>query len=218
LTALRGLTNPALRATFSNQARWEDCAAKAGLTPDSTVAVIPADSREAVAPLIGFRHIAGIKKWDAFARARYVTQLVDIDGESFDSTAELVSVTTTSVKSFYRNATVLRQAHDLFGLDARAAIAKGWPRIMVLNRAGADRRRDRLLAGVPTKPGYDRDEYPMAAGGGRGPAGLRRGKDPVGWRADVRLVPSGENRGAGSVVGIKLRRYCDGTRFRYARF
>jgi hypothetical protein len=58
----------------------------------------------------------------------------------------------------------------------RAAIAHGWPRVMVLNRRGADRRRDRLLAGIPTKAGFDRDEYPMAAGRGRGAAGLRRGR------------------------------------------
>ena len=37
----------------------------------------------------------------------------------------------------------------------------------------------------------------------------------IGWRADVAYVPSGENRGHGSVLGIKLRRFCDGTRFRY---
>jgi hypothetical protein len=31
----------------------------------------------------------------------------------------------------------------------------------------------------------------------------------------VRYVPSAENRSHGSVLGIKLRRFCDGTRFRY---
>jgi hypothetical protein len=33
--------------------------------------------------------------------------------------------------------------------------------------------------------------------------------------ADVAYVPSAENRSHGSRLGIKLRRYCDGTRFRY---
>jgi hypothetical protein len=28
-------------------------------------------------------------------------------------------------------------------------------------------------------------------------------------------VPSSENRSHGSTLGIKLRRFCDGTRFRY---
>jgi hypothetical protein len=46
------------------------------------------------------------------------------------------------------------------------AIAKGWPRVMIVNRKGTDKRRDRLLALVPTKPGFDRDEYPAAVGKG----------------------------------------------------
>ncbi len=84
----------------------------------------------------------------------------------------------------------------------RAALRRGWPRTLVLNRRGADARRDRLLGDLPTRAGYDRDEYPPALGRGR-------------WKADVRYVPSSENRSHGSTLGIKLRRFCDGTRFRY---
>jgi hypothetical protein len=40
-----------------------------------------------------------------------------------------------------------------------AAVKRGWPRVMVLNRKGADERRDRLLKGVPIRSGFDRDEY-----------------------------------------------------------
>jgi hypothetical protein len=94
------------------------------------------------------------------------------------------------------------------------ALRKGWPRILVLNRRGADARRERLLAGFPTRHGYDRDEYPPAVGRGLG-EGLMRGVNPAGWLADVEYVPSGENRSHGSTMGIKLRRFCDGTRFRY---
>ena len=95
-----------------------------------------------------------------------------------------------------------------------AALRKGWPRTLVLNRRGAEARRDRLLASFPTRRAFDRDEYPPAVGRGRGP-GLERGVNPRGWRADVRYVPSHENRSQGSTMGIKLRRFCDGTRFRY---
>jgi hypothetical protein len=94
------------------------------------------------------------------------------------------------------------------------ALRRGWPRTLVLNRRGADARRDRLLAPYPTRPGRDRDEYPPAVGRGKG-AGLERGVNPTGWRADVRYVPSGENRSHGSTMGAKLRRFCDGTHFRY---
>ena len=95
-----------------------------------------------------------------------------------------------------------------------AALRNGWPRTLVLNRVGAAARRERLLAPYPTRPGLDRDEYPPAVGRGKGP-GLERGVKPRGWRADVRYVPSHENRSHGSTMGIKLRRFCNGTRFRY---
>jgi hypothetical protein len=97
---------------------------------------------------------------------------------------------------------------------ARAAIRRGWPEVLVLNRDDADDRRRRLLASVPTRDGYDRDEYPPAVGRGQG-ADLARGTGPRGWKADVAYVPSSENRSHGSRLGIKLRRFCDGTRFRY---
>ena len=89
---------------------------------------------------------------------------------------------------------------------------------MVLNRKGTDARRDRLLEGIPTKAGFDRDEYPAAVGRGRANGtsrGLIRGINPVGWLADVLYVPSSENRSHGSSLGAKLRRFCNGTKFRY---
>lgn len=99
------------------------------------------------------------------------------------------------------------------------AVRKGWPRVTVLNRPGADDRRERLLEGIPTRRAYDRDEYPAAVGRGR-PDGssraLTRGSNPRGWKADVAYVPSRENRSHGSTLGGKLGRYCNGTRFRYA--
>jgi hypothetical protein len=100
-----------------------------------------------------------------------------------------------------------------------AAVKKAWPRVMVLNRKGADERRDRLLEGFPTRPGLDRDEYPAAVGRGKpngDKRGLVRGINPVGWMADVAYVPSRENRSHGSSLGAKLRGFCNGTRFEYA--
>ncbi len=94
------------------------------------------------------------------------------------------------------------------------ALRSGWPATLMLKRSGASERRDRLLSGVPTRKGYDRDEYPPAVGRGVG-AGLMRGVNPVGWMASVMLIPSGENRSHGAVMGAKLRGLCSGTKFRY---
>jgi hypothetical protein len=99
-----------------------------------------------------------------------------------------------------------------------AAVKRGWPRVMVLNRKGADERRDRLLDGFATRPGLDRDEYPAAVGRGKPNGNLRglvRGTNPIGWMADVAYVPSRENRSHGSSLGAKLRGFCDGARFQY---
>jgi hypothetical protein len=96
----------------------------------------------------------------------------------------------------------------------RASIRRGWPRIYVLNRRGADARRERLLEHYPTKDGYDRDEVPPAVGRGRG-KGLERGRHPRGWKADVRYVPSSENRSHGASLGAKVNGLCNGVRFRY---
>jgi hypothetical protein len=99
------------------------------------------------------------------------------------------------------------------------AVGRGWPRVMVINRKGADDRRDRLLEGFPTRPGFDRDEYPAAVGRGKANGdkrGLVRGINPVGWMVDVAYVPSSENRSHGSSLGAKLHGFCDGTRFQYA--
>jgi hypothetical protein len=96
----------------------------------------------------------------------------------------------------------------------RAAVRRGWPVRLVLNRRGADARRDRLLEDIPTKDGFDRDEYPPTVGRGKG-KGLERGRHPRGWKADVRYVPSSENRSHGASLGAKLADFCNGTRFRY---
>lgn len=101
---------------------------------------------------------------------------------------------------------------------ALSAIADGWPRTLVLNRPGADARRDRLLRGIVSRSEFDRDEYPPAVGRGRANgrlSGLVRGRAPLGWMGSFAYVSSSENRSHGAVLGAKLRRFCNGTRFRY---
>jgi len=82
------------------------------------------------------------------------------------------------------------------------AIVAGEAALLHIDRAGADQNRSQSLAGIPTKPGYDRDEYP--------PAVSREG----GYGASVRYVPSADNRGAGSVMGAQLSGWCEGQPFR----
>lgn len=85
----------------------------------------------------------------------------------------------------------------------QAAIAAGESAVCTIDRNGADQNREESLAGIPTKVGYDRDEWPMAMceEGGEG--------------ADVAYVPYSDNRGSGAWVGNRLEEYTDGTRVRF---
>ena len=62
----------------------------------------------------------------------------------------------------------------------RGALRRGWPRRLVLNRPGADARRDRLVEDYPTREGRDRDEYPPTVGRGKGKASSAEGTRAAG--------------------------------------
>lgn len=96
----------------------------------------------------------------------------------------------------------LDDAKDAKTIDhARAAVRRGQPRILHLDRKDADAHRAASLRGIPTEPGMDRDEYPPAATveGGAG--------------ADVAYVPPSDNRSAGAIMRAQLAPFCDGQAF-----
>ncbi len=84
-------------------------------------------------------------------------------------------------------------------LHIYGAIEQGHSNVCTIDRTGAEANRKKSLAGIDTKKGYDRDEWPMAMckEGGEG--------------ASVAYVASSDNRGAGSWVGHQLSDYPDGT-------
>jgi YD repeat-containing protein len=74
-------------------------------------------------------------------------------------------------------------------------------RLLTVDRGGAAARRRAALAGTPSKPGFDRDEYP--------PALTRQG----GSGATTSYVSPSENRSAGAYLRDQLRDVEDGERF-----
>jgi len=72
-----------------------------------------------------------------------------------------------------------------------------------IDRENEELHRSQSLAGFPTKPGYDRDEYP--------PAMSREGRTG----ARVRYVTPSDNRGAGATMGNALEDYCEDQPFRF---
>lgn len=98
---------------------------------------------------------------------------------------------------YTRDKNILQHAWD--------AWAKGQPVRLHIAREKADAHRSASLRGIPTKPGYDRDEYP--------PAMSREG----GQGADVRYVRSAENRRTGNEMREQLQGYPDGQCFEYEK-
>jgi hypothetical protein len=84
-----------------------------------------------------------------------------------------------------------------------AAILVGESSICTIDRDGADANRSASLSGIPTKDGYDRDEWPMAM------------CDEGGKGASVAYVELSDNRGSGSWVGNALADYPNGTRVKF---
>jgi len=80
------------------------------------------------------------------------------------------------------------------------------PRLLTLERDNADGRRRQDLRGIPTRAGFDRDEYPPAVS-------QESGLHTDGHRSSVAYVPSAENRSGGSVLGRALSGFCDGQKF-----
>ncbi|WP_448640740.1 hypothetical protein [Geodermatophilus sp. URMC 63] len=131
LLALTLLLDEGFRNEVEVDDAWDDLAAS--LTEDRRqgLRVVPVQvvaDRDEAAPVIGFRHIVGIKKWDAYEKAAFVKQLVarqaDQAGSTDDGVFQSVSVLTgespTRIRTYIRDYTLLKQA-EAAGTDVTAA-------------------------------------------------------------------------------------------------
>jgi hypothetical protein len=139
-------------------------------------------------------------KGSNYVPLRVVSESLGADAK-WDSVARTITITSKDQTTTYDFTLIF--ASDKYPKTAahiEAAIAKGESAVCTIDREGADENRSESLKGIPTKDGYDRDEWPMAmcAEGGTG--------------ADVAYVELSDNRGSGSWVGNQLEEYTNGTR------
>lgn len=101
---------------------------------------------------------------------------------------------------------IRRSQHPAAAEHIEHAQRHGQPTVLHIDRSGADARRRASIGTVnrETRPatGYDRDEYP--------PAFTREG----GSNSNVRFIPAGDNRGAGSSIRQQTRDVADGQKIR----
>jgi hypothetical protein len=107
---------------------------------------------------------------------------------------------TTSSTSYEKVIYIPSERYPETAEHVREAEKKGESSICTIDRKDVKEHRKESLAGIETKAGYDRDEFPMAmcSEGGQG--------------ADVKLVHSSDNRGEGSWVSHQLSGLSDGTK------
>ncbi len=85
------------------------------------VTVYQVASREEARPFIGFKHINGPAKWDAYAKARFAADWYRHEGVTLEQIAEAVGDRHATVKRMVSAMYVLEQAsqEDLFQIDDR---------------------------------------------------------------------------------------------------
>jgi len=76
--------------------------------------------RSDVIPYMGVRHIVGIQKWDAYAKARYIANLIDL-GKTLSDVETQVGDSQGSVRKNYISYKLLQQARDEFDYDTKLA-------------------------------------------------------------------------------------------------
>jgi len=125
-----------------------------------------------------------------------VSQFVDLDGIDGLNGRTALQVDNSAEATLYFPA----ERYPETAQHIQEAIDAGESAVCTIDRENADQRRKASLRGIPTKKGYDRDEWPMAmcAEGGEG--------------ADVKYIDPSDNRGAGSWVSGQLDKYANGTR------
>jgi len=118
LAAIKFLLEEDLRRQAEDPDAWEALAKR--LEEDlSEVPVVIYKSRHEVTTALGYRHIAGILKWNPLAKARFIGKLVEQSGKEADF-AEIARETgsrSDHIRKQYITYRAYLQAKDVFGID-----------------------------------------------------------------------------------------------------
>jgi hypothetical protein len=96
--------NPASR-------KWQEISESASPSPDlfSKVPYILVENRRDIQAFLGFRHVTGIKQWDADEKAYFIAKLIDEEGLTYSQVMRQIGSTTPAVRRHYIAYRVLLQ-------------------------------------------------------------------------------------------------------------
>lgn len=109
LTALLGLSHPAIRQEFADPTRWEAVAEKAAISPDVIVPIIVHKDRAATHVEVSRAHVVGKLAWRPYMQARFIAARV-AEGRSIAEVAELIGITKSKAADLYRDQAIVAQA------------------------------------------------------------------------------------------------------------
>jgi hypothetical protein len=167
LVAVKLLRDEALRQAVGASEIWSTLAGelagnaeRLGHLEELPCQVVP--SRADAAPVIGYRHIVGILKWDAYEKAAFVVRLLrEGDGREFQAVADLTGESPNRIRRYLRDFVLLEQA-DGQGLNAARAKESFGRLERALNTRGVRRY---IGATLPTDIAEDADSaYQEPAG------------------------------------------------------
>lgn len=70
------------------------------------------DSRQEIEAFLGFRHVTGIKQWNAEEKAQYIAQLIDEEGMTYQEVMRKIGSKTPTVRQNYISYRLLLQMED----------------------------------------------------------------------------------------------------------
>jgi len=126
LAALKFLTKSKARAASKKPDLWNELSTEAEKKGTmSSLLLIPVvihNDREEVRGILGFRHITGIKKWNAFMKARFINRLIETrEGATLSGIAREVGAWVATIRNNYVAYRVYLQAKDDFSIDTSKA-------------------------------------------------------------------------------------------------
>jgi hypothetical protein len=116
LAALKLLLNPSLRKKLRVTNFPEAPAAR--LKELTEVPTVTYPSRDRIVPYLGFRHITGVKKWEPYAKARYIDSLLR-SGVTIEQIEESIGDNARTVRKLYQSYVVYRQIEDDLEMDTK---------------------------------------------------------------------------------------------------
>lgn len=114
LSTAKILRDSTLRQEFKIRS-WPEIT-EAVRTDLAILPVIVYPTRNEVLPYLGVRHITGIKKWDSYAKARYIADMID-DGHTIESIEKQVGDRVQSVRKNAIGYHLLKQAREELDWD-----------------------------------------------------------------------------------------------------